>query len=142
MTTISLLLLTGLALFSCQLKSKKMTTDKKTTSIVSDNYKPKDKATGPTCKLTTPELRQRKTTVIESLRKQVIQKNELANGYAFKFKGTDKMVDELTDFIKTERECCDFFTFTLSVKGDKSEIWLELTGAEGTRDFMKTELEL
>lgn len=142
MTRIFLLLLTGLALFSCQDKSKKMTTDKKTTSIVSDNYEPKDKAAAPTCKLTTPELRQRRTTVIESLRKQVIQKNELANGYSFKFKGTDKMVDELTEFIKTERECCDFFTFTLSVKGDKSEIWLELTGAEGTKDFMKTELEL
>lgn len=141
MTRDFFLLLTALALFSCQNKSKKMTTDKKLTSIVSDNYKPEDKALVPTCKLTTPELRQRKTTVIESLRKQVIQKDELPNGYSFKFKGTDKMVDELTEFIKTERECCDFFTFTLSVKGDKSEIWLELTGAEGTKNFMKTELE-
>jgi len=119
-----------------------MTTDNKTTSIVSDTLEPKNKATDLTCKLTTPELQQRKSTVIESLRKQVIQTKELANDYAFKFTGTDKMVDELTEFIKTERECCDFFTFTLSVKGDKSEIWLEMTGAEGTKDFMKAELEL
>jgi hypothetical protein len=142
MTRNSLLLLTALALLSCQDKSKKMTTDKKSLSLVSDKYEPKNKATDPTCKLTTPELQQRKSTVIESLRKQVIQTKDLANGYAFKFTGTDKMVDELTEFIKTERECCDFFTFTLSVKGDKSEIWLEMTGAEGTKDFMKAELEL
>lgn len=141
MTRNLLLLLTVLALLSCQDKSKKLTTDKKTTSIVSDNYEPKIKATDPTCKLTTPELQQRKSTVIESLRKQVIQKNELPNGYAFKFSGTDKMVDELIEFIKTERECCNFFTYTLSVKGDKSDIWLEMTGAQGTKDFMKTELE-
>ncbi len=138
----SLLILTLLALLSCQDKSKKMTTDKKISSIGSDKYEPKSKATEPTCKLTTPELLQRKSTVIESLRKQVIQTKELANGFAFKFTGSDIMVDELTEFIKTERECCDFFTFTLSIRGDKSEIWLELTGAEGTKEFMKAELEL
>jgi hypothetical protein len=87
-------------------------------------------------------LQQRKSTVIDSLRKQVILTKELANGYAFKFTGTDKMIDELTEFIKTERACCSFFTFALSIKGDQSEIWLELTGAEGTKDFMKAELEL
>jgi len=62
--------------------------------------------------------------------------------YAFKFPGTDAMLDELTEFIKTERECCDFFTFNISISGDKSEAWLELTGLEGAKDFIKTELEL
>ncbi len=119
-----------------------MTTDNKTNSICSDTCEPKNKTTELTCKLTTPELQQRKSTVIESLRQQVIQTKELANGYSFKFSGTDKMFDELTEFIKTERECCNFFTFTLSISGDKSEIWLALTGENGTKDFMKAELEL
>jgi hypothetical protein len=69
-------------------------------------------------------------------------KKELKDGYAFKFPGTDKMLDELTEFIKTERECCDFFTFNLSISGDKSEAWLELTGVEGAKDFISTELGL
>jgi hypothetical protein len=47
-----------------------------------------------------------------------------------------------SEFIKTERECCDFFTFNLSISGDKSETWLELTGAEGAKDFISTELGL
>jgi hypothetical protein len=98
--------------------------------------------TGFACKLTTPELQQRKATVIESLKKQALQKTELPNGYAFKFAGTDKMLDELIQFIKTERQCCDFFTFTLSISGDQKEIVLELSGAEGVKEFMKTELGL
>lgn len=44
------------------------------------------------------------------------------------------------EFIKTERECCDFFIFGLSVSGDKIQIWLELTGAAGAKDFITAEL--
>src|ERR1700712_647241 len=94
------------------------------------------------CKLTTPELRERKNTVIASLKKQVQEKRELANGYAYKFSGADVTVDELANFIKTERECCDFFTFNLSVKGDKTAAWLNITGPKGSKEFIKTELEL
>lgn len=56
--------------------------------------------------------------------------------------GTDKILDQLSEFIKTERACCDFFIFGLSISGDKSEIWLELTGPKGAKDFIETELEL
>ena len=93
-----------------------------------------------TCKLTSPELRHRKATVIASLKKKVVEKRELKNGYAFRFPGNDNVLDELTEFIKTERECCDFFIFGLSVSGDKSEAWLELTGADGAKDFITSEL--
>jgi hypothetical protein len=79
------------------------------------------KNTDLTCKLTTPELRKRKETVIASLKKQMLQKKELKNGFAYKFTGSDKMVDELAEFVKTERACCNFFVFNLSISGDKSE---------------------
>jgi len=72
----------------------------------------------------------------------MLEKRELPNGYAFKFAGTDQMVDELMEFIKTERECCPFFTFNLSISGDKSEVWLELTGVEGAKEFITAELKL
>jgi hypothetical protein len=94
------------------------------------------------CKLTTGELRMRKATVIASLKQQIVDKRELNNGYAFKFPGTDRLLDELVDFIKTERECCEFFTFDLSISGDKSEAWLQMTGPEGSKEFIVTELGL
>lgn len=94
------------------------------------------------CKLSSPEMRKRKETVLASLKKQVQEKKELPDGYAFRFSGTDATVDELTEFIKTERECCGFFTFSLSIAGDKNEAWLQLTGPDGAKDFITSELGL
>ena len=95
-----------------------------------------------TCKLTSPEMQQRKATVIASLKKKILVKKELPNGYAYQFPGTDAIVDELATFVKTERLCCDFFDFKLSVKGDGSSAWLTITGPKGAKDFIKSELEL
>ncbi|MFT3912144.1 MAG: hypothetical protein QM737_22145 [Ferruginibacter sp.] len=93
-----------------------------------------------TCKLTSAELRERKKTVIKSLKSQIIEKKELPTGYQYKFAGTDKMIDELAEFVKTERACCDFFNFTLSFEGENA--FLEITGPKGAKDFIKSELQL
>ena len=115
---------------------------KMSSKVCTDECAAKNKSSELSCKLTTPELRQRKETVIASLKRQMLQKKELKNGYAYKFVGTDKMVDELAEFVKTERACCDFFIFNLSISGDKTEAWLEITGARGVKEFIKTELEM
>jgi len=72
----------------------------------------------------------------------VLEKNELINGYAYKFPAKDEIVDELAEFINAERTCCDFFIFNLSISGDKSEAWLEITGPKEAKDFITTELEM
>lgn len=140
MKIISMLIIATLLIAGCRIKTTKMATNDKEISVNPTESIAPDQTTEFVCKLTTPELQRRKSTVIESLRKQVLQTKELKNGYGFKFNATDQMIDELTEFIKTEKACCSFFTFTLVVSGD--EAWLELTGAEGTKDFMKAELEL
>jgi hypothetical protein len=114
----------------------------KSSTVCSDDCESKNKKAVLACKLTTPELRQRKETVIKSLKSQILTKKELKNGYTYKFAGTDKMVDELAEFVKTERAGCDFFIFNLSISGDKTEAWLQITGPKGAKDFIKTELEL
>lgn len=115
-----------------------MTLASKPVSICADNCDSNKLS----CKLTSPELKKRKETVIASLKAQLLEKKELKNGYAFRFTGNDSTLDELTEFIKTERECCSFFTFNLIASGDKTSIWLELTGAEGTKNFITSELGL
>ena len=92
------------------------------------------------CKLTSPELQKRKAEIMQELKISVVEKKELPNGFSYKFSGTDAMIRQLTNFIVTERLCCDFFTFQLTVE-DESSAWLSLTGPEGTKDFIKTELE-
>ena len=94
-----------------------------------------------TCKLSTPELQQRKKTVVAELKNLMLEKTELQNGFKYKFDGSDKMLDLLNSFIKTERLCCDFFVFNLTATSDNSFAWLELTGPEGVKDFIKYEID-
>jgi len=140
--TLILIALTTFAILSCsnpnygQIKND----DKKATC--SSSCKPKSNANDLSCKKTTPEVQKRKEAVLKSLKAQMIEKKELKDGYAFKFPGTDKVLDELNEFIKNERECCSFFTFNLLINGNKSGVWLELRGEEGSKDFIRTELGL
>ena len=133
-----------LSIMSCSNeKTSKNMNDKQISVGCIDGCEAKSKTDGNlSCKLTTPELRERKETVIASLKSQLVSKKELENGYAFQFDGSDKMIDELTEFIKTERACCDFFMFNLSVAGDKSTAWMELKGPEGAKEFITSELGL
>ncbi|WP_286851865.1 hypothetical protein, partial [Sphingobacterium sp. UBA7253] len=85
-----------------------------------DNYGKKILA----CKLTSPDLQERKATVISSLKKQVVEKKQVINGYSNKFKGSDSILDELNEFVKTERQCCDFFDFTIKTSNTDSFCWL------------------
>jgi hypothetical protein len=93
-----------------------------------------------TCKLTTPELQERKATVIAALKAIVVSRSELNNGYSYEFEGTDEILDKLNIFIKTERLCCDFFTFQLTVEDNIA--LLNITGPEGAKEFLKEEVAL
>lgn len=93
------------------------------------------------CKLTTPELQKYKKTVIAELKNLMLEKVETDNGFKYKFDGSDKTLDLLNNFIKTERLCCSFFVFTLTASSDVKSAWLELSGPEGTKDFIKHEID-
>jgi hypothetical protein len=93
------------------------------------------------CKLASPELQERKRTVVAELKKLLLERHEIENGFRYKFEGTDKLIDLLTSFIKTERLCCEFFEFGLTVAGDGGHNWLQLSGPEGTKRFIMAELE-
>jgi hypothetical protein len=93
-----------------------------------------------TCKLTTPELQKRKATVIADLKAHVLDRKELENGYSYKFEGKDEILDKLNDFIKTERMCCDFFTFQVTV--EENTALLTITGTKDAKEFLKDEVDL
>ena len=94
------------------------------------------------CNLTAEAQHERKSTVIASLRTQVLERQELENGYAFRFVGSDDTVAELSRFIELESECCPFYVFDLDVAEDKSAAWLKMTGPEGVKEVIRTDLAL
>lgn len=92
------------------------------------------------CKLTTPELQKRKATVIAELKAFVLEREELENGYAYTFDGTDNILDKLIGFVKTERTCCDFFTFEIFIEA--KTVCLRITGPTGAKEFLRDEVDL
>lgn len=136
LTILSALLLTAVTMDAQSVKKSA----RKAKAICGPECEAGNKSATLSCKLTIPELRQRKETVIASLKTKIVSRKALSNGYVYHFAGTDEVVDELISFIKTERQCCDFFVFNLSISGDKSEARMEIIGPKGAKEFIDTEL--
>lgn len=100
----------------------------------------KAKETIPNCKLSSRELRHRKATVIAGLKGLVLEKYETSGGFKYGFDSSDQTFGLLCEFIRTERLCCDFFTFSLTISDRESPVWLELSGPEGTKEFIGHEI--
>jgi hypothetical protein len=94
------------------------------------------------CSLTTPELREREQTVLAKIRSQAREVRDLDSGYALRFEPQDGVLLDLATLIDLERQCCPFLRFELKVLPANGPVWLELTGPQGTRDFLRTILEL
>ncbi|WP_316826293.1 hypothetical protein [Pedobacter miscanthi] len=136
------IILTAMALLiapyaQAQQKAEPTPSSKTQKTLMMENQK--DTVMG--CKLTTPELQERKATVIKNLKDNFTKKIELENGYSYVFNGKDETLDMLTEFIKSERMCCDFFNFNIAVV-NKGTITFSITGNKGAKEFIATELGL
>lgn len=88
----------------------------------------------------TPEQRSRHSLLAQGLLGARTATHELPEGFAFSFAGDDKTWSGLAEFVSLERRCCPFLTFTLVREGEAST--LRLTGPEGTKTFLLSELSL
>ena len=88
------------------------------------------------CTLTSSELQERRRTVLEKVRRAVVEVRELEDGYAYCFPSEGQWLQEFALMIDLERQCCPFLRFRLTVEANGGPAWLELTGPEGTKDFL------
>ena len=63
-----------------------------------------------------------------------------ANGYAFRLPTNNATIASIAEFIRNERLCCPFFTFTVEVEANAGPIWLHITGSEGIKEFIVAEI--
>jgi hypothetical protein len=70
----------------------------------------------------------------------VLERKELENGFSYKFEGKDEILDKLNNFVKTERMCCDFFIFQITV--EEQTAVMNITGPKGAKEFLKEEVGL
>jgi len=74
----------------------------------------------------------------KTVRSAVAEERELSDGFAYRFPPEANWITELAQLITFERECCPFIRFALRIEPANGPIWLELTGSEGTKEFLKS----
>jgi RimJ/RimL family protein N-acetyltransferase len=104
-------------------------------------FKEESKALPIACTLTAPELHERRQTVLQKVRRAVLNVRELENGYAYSFPLASEWLRELTGLIDLERQCCPFLSFRLTVEEGNGLLLLEMTGPQGTKDFLLSTFE-
>jgi hypothetical protein len=81
------------------------------------------------CTLTEAEMRERRRTILDSVRGAVLKVTPLSLGYAYRFEPTSEVLAQLSRLVDLERQCCPFLTFRIVVEGGNQAICLEVTGA-------------
>lgn len=88
------------------------------------------------CSLTEAELQERRSLVLQKLRLAVAEIKELSEGYAYRFPSDDALIAEVAQLVSLERRCCPFLRFGLTVEPGDGPVWLEMSGPQGTKDFL------
>lgn len=88
----------------------------------------------------TPPIRERHFNQLgPQLRTLVKQVRELPNGYAFEFPSDPASYLLVTEFTAWESPCCPFFDITVRKGRENGALWLELTGRDGVKAFIRDE---
>ncbi|WP_372367875.1 hypothetical protein [Candidatus Uabimicrobium sp. HlEnr_7] len=88
------------------------------------------------CNLSSEALQQRDGE-LQKLFKQCTKIEELEDGYAFQFPRTQKMANELLQFVFFEQQCCHFLTFELIFAEANKDLSLRLRGSHKVKEFIK-----
>jgi hypothetical protein len=88
------------------------------------------------------EQRRRHQSLTEQLHAATQETRELPAGYSFRLPSDEATIQMTAEWIMLERRCCPFIAFGLDVGREGGPLWLNLTGREGVKAFLKTELGL
>ena len=84
---------------------------------------------------------ERLTTLSGTLFTIAREARELPDGYAIGFhEATPALLAELAEFISLDRLCCAFLRHSLVSEPGPGSIWLEVTGPEGAKEAIGSDL--
>jgi hypothetical protein len=90
------------------------------------------------CELDPAELKARREGLLPGLLAQATERVQLNNGFQWRFAPSTEVLMAVVKTIDAERQCCRFLKFALTVEADGGDVWLEVTGPEGTREFVSS----
>src|SRR6267142_6159012 len=89
------------------------------------------------CELTPAEMEARRQSLLAGLLAQAQERLALTNGFRWRFAPGSELLAGVVKAIDLERQCCRFLHFVLTVEPDAGPIWLEVTGPQGTAEFLE-----
>ena len=93
------------------------------------------------CELSPAELEARRQGLLPGLLAHAAESVGLTNGFRWRFEPSTELLMAIVDAIDAERQCCRFLKFALTVEPDGGAVWLEVTGPDGTKEFISTLLK-
>ena len=91
------------------------------------------------CALTPPE-RERRRMLATTFAGAVIGRGDLPNGFEFHVDPAKFDLPSLAEWIAMEHRCCPFLHFRIEVGPTDAHIVVALSGGEGVKEFLRTEL--
>ena len=88
------------------------------------------------CKLDAAGLWARQQ-LLAGLFARAAERREAEDGYVFVFPPGAATLAELAAVVEPERRCCPFLRIALTAEPEGGPVRLDLTGPEGTKDFLR-----
>ena len=88
------------------------------------------------CTLSVDELSTRRDSLLPGLIARATDRVALDDGHRLTFSPAPGLLDTIARVIDAERQCCRYLRFQLVVEQDGAPITLDVTGPEGTKEFL------
>lgn len=89
------------------------------------------------CTLRPGDLNARRADLLPALAAGAASREALLSGYRFTFAAESETLNLIVRAIDAERQCCRFLQFHLAVAPAGGPFTLDVTGPEGTREFLE-----
>jgi hypothetical protein len=93
------------------------------------------------CRLGPEALAARRQGLLTELLRRAETHEPLANGHRLSFAGSDETLALVMRAVAAERRCCEFLRFQITLEPGQGPLVLELTGPQGTREFLEALFE-
>ena len=90
------------------------------------------------CSLTQAELASRRNELLPGLLGSTDSQEAIPGGFRWRFSETDGLLNQVVSVIEAESRCCRFLRFRLTFGPNGRRLWMEVTGPEGTQEFLSS----
>ena len=90
------------------------------------------------CALTPADLAARRGGLLPGLAARASASEAIAGGRSWRFPFGAGLLAEIAAVVEAEHRCCPFLRFALTVEPGDGPVTLEVTGPEGTKEFLES----